>query len=106
MSRPARDYRVEALIERGLIHLGETIDHLGGVDKMDRDHLYVRALSEAVLAAVAIGKEQRAAVEWLERRKLKEEDVRAAVREYIGHLSPQQFAELVAGTRPAERSAS
>jgi hypothetical protein len=95
-----QDYRVEALIERGLVALGETIDYLATVPMEDRDHHYVRALSDPVLAAVDIAKEERAAIEFLERHKFKNEDLQAMVTRYLQTLPPAELDALMANVKP------
>jgi hypothetical protein len=101
-----RLWRVGEIIEKGLNAIGETVDHLNGVDKLDRDVQYAKALTCCVLAAVEIDKNSRDAAKWLKEQKLGSEELRTMLANHLREMPKEDFIQLMQQVGAAEKQAS
>jgi hypothetical protein len=95
-SRTKRDRTIVEIIEMGKQAIGDLICDLKKVAPSKRDpKWHARALADATLAALAIAKEERLALEWMERRQLDKATLSQLLREHLGAMPKAELGRLL-----------
>ena len=99
MGMTKEDYRIEAIIERGTKAVGKLVDDLDCKPVDERGNHHARDLTDCLRALVEIQKDQRAAVEFMERHKPNPEQLLQMLTSYLREMPPSEFVALAESVR-------